>query len=53
VTRGEGRKPLRAIRVEDQLWRDAMRVAQDRGESLNAAIVRFLRRYVDDHPADD
>lgn len=44
---------MRAIRVEDELWRAAQRVAKDRGESLTAAIVRFLRRYVEDHPSRD
>lgn len=45
-----GKKPLRSIRVDEALWRAAQRVAADRRESLNAAIVRFLERYVDEHP---
>jgi hypothetical protein len=35
------------------LWAEAKRVAADRGESVNVAIVRFLRRYVETHPLDD
>lgn len=45
--------PTRAIRVADPLWHEAKRVASDRGESVNAAIVRFLERYVASHPLDD
>lgn len=53
VPRGHGPTPTRAIRVPDPLWTDAKRVAADRGESVNAAIVRFLERYVSAHPLDD
>lgn len=53
VPRGQGVTPTRAIRVRDPLWTDAKRVAADRGESVNAAIVRFLERYVSAHPLDE
>lgn len=36
--------------MPDELWFAAQRVAKDRGESVNAAIVRMLQAYVDQHP---
>jgi antitoxin component of RelBE/YafQ-DinJ toxin-antitoxin module len=45
------RTPNRAVRVPDDLWEEAQRVAADRGEPLSEAIRRFLREYVRDHPA--
>lgn len=39
------RNVIRALRVDPDLWNDAKRRAEDRGESLTAAITRFLRRY--------
>lgn len=44
---------MRSIRVPDELWRAAQRVAADRGESLSDAVRRFLERYVRNHPTDD
>lgn len=37
--------PPRSIRVPDELWDAAQAEAKDRGETLTAAIVRFLVRY--------
>ena len=42
--------PNRTIRVPDEVWEAARRVAQDRGETLTAVIVRALVRYVREHP---
>lgn len=56
VARPRGPVPppkTRGIRVPDDLWAEAKRVAEDRDESVNAAIVRFLRSYVEQHPAGD
>ena len=41
------------MRVPDDLWQAAKRVAKDRGETLTAVIVRALERYVRQHPLDD
>jgi hypothetical protein len=45
--------PGRNVRVPDEEWLAAKKVAADRGESLTDAIRRFLREYVRDHPAGD
>lgn len=37
--------PARAIRVERELWEAAKQRADERGETLSAAIRAFLRRY--------
>lgn len=42
--------PNRTIRVPDEVWRAAKRVAADRGETITDVIVRALKRYVRDHP---
>jgi hypothetical protein len=47
------RTPKHGVRVPDDLWRAAKRVAEDRGETLTAVIVRALERYVRQHPLDD
>lgn len=44
--------PNRTVRVPDELWEAAGRVAEDRGESLAEVIRRALERYVRDHPLD-
>lgn len=45
--------PSRAVRVPDELWEAAKRVAADRGETVTAVIIRALERYVRQHPLDD
>lgn len=42
--------PKRSVRVPDELWEAAMRVAQDRGETVTDVILRALTRYVREHP---
>lgn len=42
--------PLRAVRVSDDLWEAAKRVAADRDETVTDVIVRALERYVREHP---
>jgi hypothetical protein len=37
--------PLRSIRVPTDVWRAAQAKAEERGETLTEAIIRFLRRY--------
>jgi len=39
-------EPRRAVRVADPLWIAALAKAAERGETLSAAIRRFLERYV-------
>lgn len=38
--------PIRTVRVDAQLWREATNTARARGETLSEAIRRFLRGYV-------
>lgn len=38
--------PLRAIRIEDELWERAKAAAHNRGETVTDAIRRALREYV-------
>jgi hypothetical protein len=44
--------PRRTVRVSDEVWEAAQRVAADRGETVTDVIVRALIRYVRDHPDD-
>lgn len=37
---------IRSVRVADDLWKDAQRVAKSRGESVTEVIVQALTRYV-------
>lgn len=45
--------PNRTVRVPDELWQAAMRVAHDRGETVTEVIIRALTRYVREHPGED
>lgn len=40
--------PNHTIRVDDDLWRAALRKAHDRGETLTDVIVRALKAYLRD-----
>jgi predicted transcriptional regulator len=46
--------PNRTVRVPDEVWEAAQRIAADRGETVTDVIMRALRRYVrefgDDEP---
>lgn len=39
--------PLRNIRVNDDLWKEAMAKANERGESLTSVIIKALEDYCD------
>ena len=41
--------PIRGVRVPDDLWTKAQRVAADRGESVSDEVRRALERYVKRH----
>lgn len=41
------------MRVPDELWEAAKRVAADNGESVAEVIRRALERYVREHPHTD
>jgi predicted transcriptional regulator len=43
---------LRNIRVDEALWREAMRIATERRETLSAVIKRALVEYVERHGGD-
>lgn len=45
--------PNRTIRVSDELWEAARRVAADRGETVTDVVRRALERYVREHPLED
>lgn len=45
--------PIRAVRVPDDLWEQAKRVAADRDETVAEVIRRALERYVASHPLGD
>lgn len=38
--------PNRTVRVPDELWHEAQRIARDRGETVTDVVLRGLRRYV-------
>lgn len=42
--------PNHAVRVSDELWNAAKRVAKDRDETVTDVIRRALERYVASHP---
>lgn len=42
--------PRRSVRVSDEVWEAAQRVAADQGETVTDVIVRALIRYVREHP---
>lgn len=44
--------PNRTIRVPDEVWDEARRVAADRGETLTEVIIKALKRYIREHPSD-
>jgi hypothetical protein len=46
ATAREGKKPMRGIRCDDELWQAAMVRAKSEGGSLNAKIVQLLEDYV-------
>lgn len=37
--------PIRTVRVPDEVWHEAQRIAADRGETVTDVIMRALRRY--------
>ena len=43
--------PRRTVRVSDEVWEAAQRVAADRGETMTEVIIRCLIRYVREHPS--
>lgn len=45
--------PHRTVRVPDELWEAAKRIAADRDETVTDVIIRALERYVILHPLDD
>ena len=41
-----GRKPVRNVRVADDLWKPALALARERGETITSVIESALKRYV-------
>lgn len=42
---GQGKIPLRAVRIDDATWKAAQAAAAQRGETVSEVIRRALRRY--------
>lgn len=40
---------VRTIRVDDQLWLEAQRIASERRETISAVLKRALMDYVESH----
>ena len=40
---------VRTLRVDDELWAEAQRIANDRRETLTAILKRALVEYVEQH----
>lgn len=38
--------PNRTMRIPDDVWQAAKRIAADRGESVTDVVLRALRRYI-------
>lgn len=42
------------MRIPDEIWEEALRIAHDRGETVTDVVIRALRRYIrqfgDDEP---
>jgi predicted DNA-binding protein len=38
---------IRAVRVPDELWEEAQKIAEERGETLSTVIRKALQEYVD------
>jgi Arc/MetJ family transcription regulator len=38
--------PVRSIRINDELWQEAQRIAATRGETVTDVVTRSLRSYV-------
>lgn len=47
------RKVIRALRIDPDIWADARREAEVRGETITDAITRFLIRYSRGYKDDD
>ncbi len=45
--------PHRSLRIPDEEWEEALRIARDRGETLTDVVRRALRRYIREHGDDD
>lgn len=41
--------PTRTFRCPDDLWHEALRKAEDRGETVTDVLIRALERYVRDY----
>ncbi len=45
MTANQPPRPIRTVRVPDDVWHAAQAKAAERGESVSAVIVRALKRY--------
>jgi hypothetical protein len=49
VAPNQPKTPLHSVRVDQELWEAALRIAADRRETVTEVIVRALTRYVREH----
>lgn len=45
--------PHRTVRIPDEVWNEARRIAHDRGETVTDVVLRALQRYVREFGEDD
>lgn len=46
-----GETPVRSVRVPDDRWEAAQRIAEDRGETMTDLINRLLEREIRAYPS--
>lgn len=40
----------RSVRIEEELWEQAQKAAEERGDNLSAVIREALQRYINEKP---
>lgn len=44
---------IRTVRIEDELWDEAQRIAKERGDNLSLILRGRLREYIEDNQEED
>lgn len=50
ATTDSGNTPVRSVRVPDERWEAARRIADERGETMTELVNRLLEREIRHHP---
>jgi hypothetical protein len=45
--------PRRTLRIPDEIWEEALRIARDRGETVTDVVLRALKRYIREFGEDE